>query len=166
MTPPFVPVIQSVDDTHYFDEEDPISDFSSSHDIAVLAPPAERDIDDALRCFNREIQILARGFVAASYDSMKLRKMDNEIEKFIMGEEQKEYLKAFIRAYGQKERKRPRDILLRDKDVAGKVLEVRRKGAFIGYSYRQIRCSAARKRPSIQFRGKGNLWARQRVSIF
>lgn len=166
MTPPFVPIIRGVDDTHYFEEEDPISDFSSSHDEVQLAAPTEKDLDDALRCFNREIQILARGFVAASYDTAKLKKIDHEIGKFIMGDEQKEYLKAFVRAYGQMDRKRPRDRLLRDKTVAGKVLEVRRKGAFLGYSYRRIRKYGSQKRHSIPSRGNSSVWARQRVSIF
>lgn len=34
MTPPFIPVLKAADDTQYFDKEDPISDFSSSHDSA------------------------------------------------------------------------------------------------------------------------------------
>lgn len=37
-TPPFVPEIKSMDDTHYFDEEEPISDFSES----VADPPPTR----------------------------------------------------------------------------------------------------------------------------
>jgi protein-serine/threonine kinase len=138
MTPPFVPAIKSMDDTQYFDEEDPISDFSSSHEYQP-EPPTDMDLDGALRCFNREIQILARGYVAGTYDSARLRRIEKEIEGFVMGDEQKEYLRGFVRVYGQKERKRPRDILLRDREIASKVLEVRRRGAFLGYSYRRIR---------------------------
>ena len=50
MTPPFVPAIKSIDDTHYFDEEEPISDFSTSvDDAANLTPPTEDELDAALR---------------------------------------------------------------------------------------------------------------------
>jgi len=48
-------------------------------------------------------------------------------------------LKEFGRLYGQKERKRPRDKLLRDLETAPKVLELRKRGAFLGYTYRRIR---------------------------
>lgn len=38
---------------------------------------------------------------------------------------------------GKREKKRPRDLLLRDKQVGKKVLELRKKGAFLGYTYRR-----------------------------
>jgi protein-serine/threonine kinase len=37
----------------------------------------------------------------------------------------------------RKEKKRPRDKLLRDPEVGRKVLELRKKGAFVGYTYRR-----------------------------
>lgn len=37
----------------------------------------------------------------------------------------------------KKEKKRPRDKLLRDPDVGRTVLEIRKKGAFMGYTYRR-----------------------------
>ena len=106
MVPPFVPNIKSVDDTHYFDEEDPISDFSES---ISGPPPTPDEISDALRPFNREIQVLAKSFVERPHDSVKLRKVEREIDAFAMCDEQKEYLKAFVKHYGRKEKKRPRD---------------------------------------------------------
>ncbi|KAG0650682.1 Serine threonine-kinase cbk1 [Hyphodiscus hymeniophilus] len=136
MTPPFVPNIKSMDDTHYFDEEDPISDFSESHQNMN---PTVEDVADALKLFNREIQILATGFIERPHDTLRLRKMEREIDGFVMGEEQKEYLKQFVKAYGKKEKKRPRDKLLRDKETAPKVLQLRKEGAFLGYAYRRIR---------------------------
>lgn len=140
MTPPFVPAIKSLDDTHYFDEEEPISDFSTSvDDDGGLTPPTEEDLNDALRCFNREIQILARGYVGSAYDSTKLRRIEREIDGFTLGEEQKEYLRGFVRAYGKKEKKRPRDRLLRDQEYRAGVLECRKRAAFLGYSWRRMR---------------------------
>lgn len=41
----------------------------------------------------------------------------------------------------KKEKKRPRDKLLRDPEVGRVVLEIRKKGAFIGYTYRRPRFS-------------------------
>src|ERR1700709_1260241 len=138
MVPPFVPDIKSTDDTHYFDEEDPISDFSES-----LPPtqPTIQDIADALKPFNREIQILATGYIEKPSDSVRMRKIEREIDAFNVCDEQKDYLKGFVRHYGRKEKKRPRDRLLRDRDIAPKVLELRKRGAFLGYTYRRIRVS-------------------------
>jgi len=173
MTPPFVPVIRSVEDTHYFDEEEPISDFSSSHEDDIrLEPPTEEEVESALRCFNREIQILARGYVASAYDTVRLRRIEREIEGFVMGEEQKEYLKSFVRAYGRKERKRPRDKLLRDKEVSGMVLEMRKRSAFLGYTYRRIRhrkgaSGSGSWRANVSAGGnrRANVWYRGRLSM-
>ena len=136
MTPPFVPKIRSMEDTHYFDEEDPISDFSDS---VSGPPPTVEEIAEALKPFNREIQIIATGFIERPHDSVKLRKVEKEIDSFMMCEEQKDYLKAFVKHYGRKEKKRPRDRLLRDRDIAPKVLELRKRGAFLGYTYRRYK---------------------------
>ncbi|KAL3419052.1 Serine/threonine-protein kinase cbk1 [Phlyctema vagabunda] len=136
MTPPFVPDIKAQDDTHYFDEEDTISDFSES---APDKKPDPNEVASALRSFNREIQILAVGYIDKPHDSTRLKKVEKEIDTFHLSEEKKDYLKAFVKHYGKKEKKRPRDRLLRDKEFAGKVLELRKKGAFLGYTYRRIR---------------------------
>jgi len=172
MTPPFIPNIKSAEDTHYFDEEDPISDFSSS----VSNPRLEiAEISDALKPFNRDIQILATGFIERPHDSVKLRKMEMEIDTFNIPDEQKAYLKGFVRHYSPKEKKRPRDKLLRDRDTAPKVLELRKQGAFLGYTYRRIRVQNGNVRldgvgRSVSAMGSGKvggkgLWHRARLSI-
>jgi protein-serine/threonine kinase len=125
-----------MEDTQYFDEEDPISDFSESFSGGA---PTPEEIADALRPFNREIQILANGYIERPHDSVRLRKVEKEIDGFVMCEEQKDYLKAFVKHYGRKEKKRPRDKLLRDRDFAPEVLELRKKGAFLGYAYRRFK---------------------------
>lgn len=166
MTPPFVPSIKSTDDTHYFDEEDPISDFSES--LSNFTPAVD-EIAEALKPFNREIQILATGFIERPHDTIRLRKVEREIDGFVMCEEQKDYLKSFVKHYGKKEKKRPRDRLLRDKETAPKVLELRKRGAFLGYTYRRIRTTdQSIGRPGggtvVQSTGK-NVWRRARLSI-
>ena len=170
MTPPFVPEINSTEDTHYFDEEDPISDFSES---TSAPPPTVEEIANALRPFNREIQILATGFIERPHDSVKLKKLEREIDTFNLNEEHKDYLKAFVKHYGRKEKKRPRDRLLRDRETAPKVLELRKKGAFLGYTYRRIRAGkdsvgrSASSRAGVMFTGSGKrtVWHRARLSI-
>lgn len=136
MPPPFIPEVQSLEDTRYFDEEEPISEvLSSSHEIEY----GEEEKEKALRMFNREIQILAKGFVANTYDTVRLKKIDREIDGFNMGDQEKEYLRGFVKHYGKREKKRPRDRMLRDKEIQGKVLELRKKGAFLGYTWRRMR---------------------------
>jgi len=170
MTPPFVPNIRSMEDTHYFDEEEPISDFSGS---ISSPPPTAEEIADALKPFNREIQILAAGFIERPHDSVRLRKVEKEIDGFVMCEEQKDYLKAFVKHYGRKEKKRPRDKMLRDKEIASKVLELRKKGAFLGYTYRKFRAGkgsigragASGAGSPVAGSGKRTAWRRARLSI-
>lgn len=167
MVPPFVPNIKSMDDTHYFDEEEPISDFSES----IQSPqPSPEEANDALKQFNREIRILALGFIERPHDSARLRKVEKEIDNFVMCEEQKDYLKAFVKHYGRKEKKRPRDRLLRDRDTAPTVLELRKRGAFLGYTYRRFRGGrqqsgrAVGHGVSASSAGK-KVWYRARLSI-
>ncbi|RKF72986.1 Serine/threonine-protein kinase cbk1 [Golovinomyces cichoracearum] len=136
MIPPVVPKLQAPDDTHYFDEEESISDFSDSFSDV---PRTQDDIADALRPFNHEIKILAHGYIDLPHNSIRLRKIDKEIDEFVIPEEQKQYLKTVVRLYGRKEKKRPRDILLRDKSVGSRVLDLRKEGAFLGYTYRRFR---------------------------
>lgn len=172
MTPPFVPNIKSMDDTHYFDEEDSISDFSAS---ASAALPSPEDISEALKKFNPELQILATGFIERPYDSIKLRKVEKEIEAFKIPDEQKSYLREFVRRYGRKEKKRPRDLLLRDSELASKVLELRKRGAFLGYTHKRIRKSSMAigkeegreqsRKMGIRSPGKRAVWQRPRLSI-
>ena len=137
--PPWIPVVRGRDDTTYFDEEDPIS-----------------DVDDASSCTTQEDVTEQEAFeaqVAAEYakhamdgtnqdtddqiqqvrDTIKVehKKMDS-----VKSEE-----KPLLKKEGTKikEKKRPRDRMLRDKQVGRQVLELRKRGAFIGYSYRRPR---------------------------
>ena len=160
MIPPFIPNIKSMEDTHYFEEEDPISDFSDS--ITPLEATPE-DITEALKGFNREIKIIAADYIKKPHDTVKMRKIDKEIDGFNVSEEQKHYLRSFVRTYGKREKKRPRDRLLRDKEVAHKILELRKENAFLGYTYRRIR-------PARSFNGSLSLrhrdvWHRAQLSI-
>jgi hypothetical protein len=106
---------------------------------------------------------------------VKLRKVEREIDNFVMCEEQKDYLKAFVKHYGRKEKKRPRDRLLRDREIAPKVLELRKKGAFLGYTYRRFklgkqyslsRAGLSKQGTLVESVGsKRTVWHRARLSI-
>lgn len=172
--PPFIPAIRSLDDTQYFDEDDPISDFSESGDTKE---PTIEELNEALKFFDESVQRLATGFIARPYDTAKLKKVSREIDALQLADEQKSYLKDFIRHYGRKEKKRPRDKLLRDKETAPKVLELKKKGAFLGYTYRRYRPTrenygregaGSKRAANFAATSSGNkrtVWHRARISI-
>ncbi|KAI0432129.1 kinase-like domain-containing protein [Xylaria sp. FL1042] len=178
ITPPFVPRIASVEDTHYFDEEEPISDCAQK----MAAMQAQ------LAAFPRHVRGILAQFVASPYDSTRLKRMDREINALaaastpipipipnttppgiaststsISAAQQQQQqqspspaavaayfpesaladqMKAFVRAFGKRERKRPRDRLLRDRRTKATVLEVRKQTAFLGYTFRRAMNSA------------------------
>ena len=246
ITPPFVPRIASVDDTHYFDEEEPISDWSDSdseddddddtgseasagapphpplemnplamHAAGVAVPAANLGnmspftppvpggaaggiihnghastairrspqktaaMQAKLETFPRHFRSILAQFIATPYDSTRLKRMDREInaltattssnnnknndsngnnknstsispsqpqqpQKFSNTAVQfqevdlGDQMKAFIRTFGQRERKRPRDRLLRDRKTKATVLRVRKQTAFLGYTFRRV----------------------------
>ena len=163
-----------MDDTQYFDEDDPVSDFSESSDIVQ---PTLEEVQSALQFFNGDVQRIATDFVARPHDTVRLKKVQQEIEALQLADEQKAYLRDFIKHYGRKEKKRPRDKLLRDKGTAPTVLELRKKGAFLGYTYRRYRPSresygreaAGSKRAghfaAASSSNKRTVWHRARISI-
>lgn len=128
--PPFIPDIKGEDDTKYFDE-DPIS-----------------DVDDASSyCSGHE-----EPRTLSMRDHIKLKSLTymdplGESQKVLLSKAgHKPIDKAVLPKYGtnglgkrlkEKDKKRPRDRVLRDKDVGRKVLELRKRGAFLGYTYRR-----------------------------
>ncbi|KAI0974537.1 kinase-like protein [Xylaria arbuscula] len=162
ITPPFVPRIASVEDTHYFDEEEPISDWSDS-DSEEDDDDDDDDEDDVkmtamqaqLAAFPRPVRGMLAQFVASPYDSTRLKRMDREINAFAAATESvlADQMKAFVRAFGRRERKRPRDRLLRDRKTKATVLRVRKQTAFLGYTFRRNSNTMALS----TFDGVGNL---------
>ncbi|KAI1810558.1 kinase-like domain-containing protein [Poronia punctata] len=161
ITPPFVPQISSVEDTHYFDEEEPISDWSESADEDTDSDTdQEEDIEPPppppLAIFPRSARGMLAQFVATPYDSNRLKHMDKEIEAMalpFLDESQEnetvalaQEMKAFVREFGRRERKRPRDRLLRDPRTKATVLEIRKETAFLGY---QFKCAAVKAVPDM-----------------
>ncbi|TLD20287.1 hypothetical protein PspLS_08499 [Pyricularia sp. CBS 133598] len=103
----------------------------------------EAEIAAWLRGFRRSIQKAARHWVQVPYDALRLRNIDLRIESLPdLTIEQREILRRFVRLYGRKEKKRPRDRLLRDRQTKGVVLELRKRTAFLGYTWQRMRPGA------------------------
>ncbi|KAK1989552.1 LOW QUALITY PROTEIN: kinase-like domain-containing protein [Colletotrichum cereale] len=148
--PEWIPDIKSFADAHYFEEDEPISDWSASVDSDTgegLEDPADLDLGFLQVGFEHDVQALVNDFTARPYDSTKLKRFDRDIENHSGLEDiQKDYLKCYARRAGQKERKRPRDKLLRDPWVKDEVLRLRKQTAFLGYSWR---CKSPLHRQSV-----------------
>ncbi|POS87209.1 hypothetical protein EPUL_001679 [Erysiphe pulchra] len=130
--PPVVPKLKSIEDTRYFDEEGSVSDFSES--VNEVSHTQEEN-SSILEPFSQEIQKLARGYLESAHDSNKLKEIEKDIDQLAIPDTHKQYLKKVVKLYGKKEKKRPRDIILRDKMIGPTALEIRKEGAFHGYSY-------------------------------
>lgn len=138
LIPPFVPHVHGPEDTRYFDESGSIDDMTASQEDT--GGPLPEDVRDVLKDFEPAFQDLAMQLVAEPYDTIKLKSLDRRIETAsIIGSTEKEVLKHFVRMYGHKERKRPRDKILRDPKTKDIALSIRKKTAFMGYTWRRMR---------------------------
>ncbi|ETS88029.1 hypothetical protein PFICI_01857 [Pestalotiopsis fici W106-1] len=203
--PPFVPRLSNIEDAHYFEEDEPISDWSESQpdtdtDIEAqfypspvdgmaleslpMTPPSTRDVAAApyihaaalpvslprhsprkmaemhatLATWPKPIRTVMSQFVASPYDSIRLKRIHREIEHMSPDSNEVERLKLFVRNFGKKERKRPRDRLLRDRQTKGVVLEIRKQSAFLGYTWTRMeaRNFLSETIESIKTEGTGN----------
>ncbi|KAH8814942.1 kinase-like domain-containing protein [Xylogone sp. PMI_703] len=164
--PPFVPDVKSTEDTRYFDEEQ-ASDFSDS----ISSSTPEAGMLAALKPFDEDIQAKALDLIAQPHSALMQKKAERDIDALDICDEQKFYLKAFVSHYSLKEKKRPRDKLLRDRRVGNKVMEVRKQNAFLGYTYRVNRASKDRLtggRAQVCCKnslGRRRIWHRARLSM-
>ncbi|OHE93029.1 hypothetical protein CORC01_11668 [Colletotrichum orchidophilum] len=139
--PEWVPHIQSHADSHYFEEDEPISDWSDSLDYEI-GEGSESLNELHLRFvqydFESNVKSLATEFISKPYDSSKLKRFDLDIDDHAFLEDtEKTFLKWYVRRVGRKECKRPRDKLLRDPWIKDEVLQMRKQTAFLGYSWRR-----------------------------
>lgn len=96
----------------------------------------ERDVQlaEVLDGFDRSIQQAVHSWLAVPYDSIRLRNFELQVDAETgLRASERDALKALARMYGRKEKKRPRDKLLRDPLTKKAVLEERRRSAFLGY---------------------------------
>ena len=122
--PPWVPQIRGDDDTQWFDDEEgvPVSDVDNT--------ASESDEGAEIRNVrngNNQATRQVRQVDGADAPGDKNR---SQPDQMVENEAPRENEKA-------KAKKRPRDKVLRDKEVGRKALELRKKGAFLGYTYRR-----------------------------
>ena len=104
------------------------------------APSRADEAREAMAGFRRSVQRWAMTAIATPYDTARLRALDAQIDSMSgLNPSERAALRHFIRVFGRKERKRPRDRLLRDKTTRNIVMEVRKKTAFLGYTWRRMR---------------------------
>jgi len=123
--PPFVPRVsgnQSI--TKYFDDEaDILSESDYLDSSSYVSDGKQRDgaeADESIKP-QRESKFKRWNRVKLTADDTVQAKAPEKIRR------------------RKKEKKRPRDKLLRDPEVGRTVLELRKKGLFIGYTYRRLR---------------------------
>ncbi|KAF4964284.1 hypothetical protein FSARC_7779 [Fusarium sarcochroum] len=136
--PPFTPNLKSDDDAHYFDESEPFEDWSESIPSGIFLN--SDDVRELLVGFDTHVQEKAMELIKTPFDVAKLRGIDRDLDASTeLQPTDKAALKQFVRFYGHKERKRPRDMLLRDKDSKKASLRIRKETAFMGYTWRRMR---------------------------
>ncbi|OCL14882.1 kinase-like protein [Glonium stellatum] len=121
--PPFVPRVSSNQSiTKYFDDEADILSGSDHLDSSSYASEGKQigTVEDANKS-KKEERVKRLKAVKQTVDDVTQAKAPEKVRR------------------RKKEKKRPRDKLLRDPEVGRTVLELRKKGAFIGYTYRRPR---------------------------
>lgn len=151
--PPFVPKVLDWEDTKYFDEDQPISDIdeaSSDDDAGVIAGAKENKAlisapgSKASQHHQEDHHIVpsvaiqpsctvatSQGPVTGPQASTAVAAA--ALAKLCQGPSPPAEIKALKQR--RKEKKRPRDKILRDPDLGRTALELRKDGAFMGYSY-------------------------------
>jgi len=134
---PEIPDVKSCYDTKYFDEEEPISDVDDASSTSSLQ---EQELK-AQEEYEQEI--------AAAFEAEKLNQENADSTQIITDVAPtkaatkteiggaREFILVGKKVGRGKDKKRPRDRILRDTKVAKQVLEIRKRGAFIGYTYRR-----------------------------
>lgn len=108
-------------------------------------------MDEALDAFDVTVQMKALTWIATPYDSSRLKIIEAQIGQMVatgLPSSTGEALLRFIGRYGKRERKRPRDRLLRDRQTKKISMELRKRNAFLGYTWRRIKLPAAVPRHS------------------
>lgn len=142
--PPYVPQVKNNEDTTYFDEEEPLSDVDD-------APSTTSIQEDDLRAQEAFEETVAAEYAAkeacdgeqaGQHEQGNLDGAGNLHDLFgprSVNTSQKTVVATKVLRKGAKEKKRPRDRVLRDRAVAKQVMDLRKKGAFLGYTYRRPR---------------------------
>jgi protein-serine/threonine kinase len=98
-------------------------------------------IDEALERFDINMQMKALGWIATPYDSSRLKDIEAEIGQLVISglpTSDGEALIRFVERHGKRERRRPRDRLLRNAETKKISMELRKRNAFLGYTWRRM----------------------------
>lgn len=103
-----------------------------------------------LRSLRPTLQGVAYAAIAGPHDVDRLEALDMYLERLLPGATgtERAQLRQFIRRYGRRERKRPRDPLLRDERTRRVAMDVRKRTAFLGYEWKRM------SSPSLSMAGK------------
>ena len=101
----------------------------------------KKEIQRALGPFLAPIRHMAMAWINTPHDAARLKAIDARIAGLPgLGAQERELLATFVRVYGRKkDKKRPRDRLLRDDATRRVVMDLRKRNAFLGYSWRRMR---------------------------
>ncbi|KAL4979784.1 hypothetical protein BDW66DRAFT_168251 [Aspergillus desertorum] len=122
MSPPFIPKVRGWEDTRYFED----GDYPTDHDDESTDSEADQAKDEAIPLGDKE-----------GLHKPGQRSKDDEKPSLPGNDGTKDAAKPPTKKKKHKEPRRPRDKILRDKRFRKTVLEMRKKGAFLGYTYRR-----------------------------
>ena len=137
--PPFVPRVKDWEDTKYFDDEQPISDIDSRSseqdavDAATRKPKTSQHHQEDQHIVPSTALKPEANQEMVTFNSPDGKSVINLPEYSKMNCDD---LKAMPKKK-QKEKKRPRDKILRDPECGGTAMKMREQGAFLGYAYRK-----------------------------
>lgn len=119
--PPVIPRVKGWEDTRYFDDWKSVGGINDPLDMNKTASKTDDECDAAMKeaspASGLPPQSTTRAVAPPEGPGKPIQTM-KDAEK-------------------DKEKKRPRDKILRDKEVGKTVLELRKKNAFLGYTYRR-----------------------------
>ncbi|KAL4810895.1 hypothetical protein BDV18DRAFT_165371 [Aspergillus unguis] len=125
MSPPFIPKVRGWEDTRYFEDGEYLTD----HDEESSDSEIDRANEEGASHIGKD-ELQKPKYPSKNVLSSALLTPGKDGPKDIPKPPAKGKRK-------QKEPKRPRDKILRDKRLRATVLEMRKKGAFLGYTYRR-----------------------------
>ncbi|KAL4997924.1 hypothetical protein BDV10DRAFT_194750 [Aspergillus recurvatus] len=122
MSPPFIPKVRGWEDTRYFED----GDYPTDHDDESTDSEADQAKDEGIPLGDKE-----------GLHKPEQRPKDDEKPSSPGNDGAKDAAKPPTKKKKHKEPRRPRDKILRDKRFRRTVLEMRKRGAFLGYTYRR-----------------------------
>ncbi|OAA68469.1 serine/threonine-protein kinase cbk1 [Niveomyces insectorum RCEF 264] len=108
----------------------------------TLPDRATMQMQHMLDRFHPCVQHKALEWISTPYDTSRWKAIEAEVDQLVatgLLPSDGEILRQFVQCYGKKEKKRPRDRLLRDRETKKVVMELRKRNAFLGYTWRRMR---------------------------